>query len=274
VTDRPPPPGIDTSVAHVARVYDYMLGGTTNYDVDRRAAELAAAPVGGMEAIRFATRSNRAFLGRAVRYLATEAGVQQFLDVGTGLPTEQNVHQVAQRHQPTARIVYVDNDPTVLSHARVLLESNPEGATSYINGDLRDPQNILLRAEATLDFAEPVGVLLFTILHTIRDDEDPWTIVAGLLDAVPPGSYLAMSHLTGDLSPRQMADSKEVLDEEMHEPFILRTHADISRFFEDTDLVDPGLVPINDWKPDDAMPAAPADITMPPPIYGAVARKT
>jgi hypothetical protein len=255
----------------VTRVYDYMLGGTTNFEVDRQAAEQAAAPMGGMAAVRFSTQSNRAFLGRAVRHLAAEAGIRQFLDVGAGLPTEQNVHQVAQRHAPSSRIVYVDRDPIVLVYAQHLLASTSEGATSYINGDLHDAQNILLRAESTLDFTEPVAVLMFTILHNVLDADDPWGIVHELMAAMPSGSHLAISHLTGDFSPKEMAEGKEVLDREMHEPFILRTRDQILRFFDGTDLVDPGLVNINRWRPDDAIPAAPNEF--PPPIYGAVGRK-
>jgi hypothetical protein len=272
VSDRQLPPEIDTGVAHVARVYDYMLGGTTNFEVDRRAAELSAAPVGGMAAVRFSTRSNRAFLGRAVRHLATELGIHQFLDVGTGLPTEHNVHQVAQAYEPTSRVVYVDNDPIVLAHAEVLLESNSEGTTSYINGDLRDPKNILLRAEAILDMSEPVAALFFTILHTIRDDEDPWGLVSHLVSALPAGSCLAITALTGDFTPEAMSRSKEVLDREMHEPFVLRTRAEITRFFDGTELIDPGLVPINDWYPDDGIPPV-TEGSMVPPIYGGIGRK-
>ena len=268
-----PSPAIDTTVAHVARVYDYMLGGTTNFEVDREAAERSAEPAGGIEAWRHSTRSNRAFLGRAVRWLAQERGIRQFLDLGSGLPTEQNVHQVAQAAAPDSRIVYVDNDPIVLAHAHALLDSDASGATSYINGDLRDPENILLRAAATLDLTEPVAVLLFTILHTIRDDEDPWGLVAEFVAAVPSGSYLAITHLTGDFNPDVMAQVKAALDDDMAEPFMLRSSDEILRFFDGTEIEPPGLVHINEWHLElsPAPPPPAGDVAA--PIYGGVARK-
>lgn len=267
------PPGIDATVAHVARVYEYMLGGKNYFEVDRLAAERSAEPAGGIEAWRHSTQSNRAFLGRAVRWLAQERGIRQFLDLGSGLPTEENVHQVAQRAALDSRIVYVDNDPLVLVHANTLLESSPEGATSYINGDLRDVKNIFLRAEATLDFAEPVAVLLFTILHTVADADDPWAIVAELVDGIVPGSYLAISHLTGDFNPEVMSQVSDALNEDMAEPFVLRTHDEIARFLDGTDLEEPGLAHINEWHLElpPAPPPQPGDVAA--PIYGGVARK-
>jgi SAM-dependent methyltransferase len=273
MTEAPSPPEIDTTTAHVTRVYDYMLGGTTNFEVDREAAERSAEPAGGIEAWRHSTRSNRAFLGRVVRWLAEERGIRQFLDLGSGLPTEQNVHQVAQQAALESRVVYVDNDPIVLAYADRLLESTSEGATAYISGDVRDPANIRLRAEVTLDFTEPVAILMFTILHTVADRDDPRRIVAELVDAVVPGSYLAISHLTGDFNPEIMGKVEESLDTDMAEPFILRTGDDILRFFEGTKIEDPGLVHINDWHLEIPPPPPPPAGDVRAPIYGGVGRK-
>jgi SAM-dependent methyltransferase len=267
------PPEVDTTVAHVARVYDYMLGGTTNFEVDRLAAERSAEPVGGMAVIRHSTRSNRAFLGRAVRWLAQERGIRQFLDLGSGLPTEQNVHQVAQETAPESRVVYVDNDPIVLAHAHTLLESSSEGSTWYINGDVRDVEEIILRAEASLDFDQPVAILLFTILHTLRDDEEPWALVAELVKAVRPGSYLAISHLTADFAPEAMRASSDRINEDMAEPFVLRTKDDILRFFTGTEMEEPGLVHINEWHLELPPEPPPPAGGIPAPIYGGVGRK-
>ena len=176
--------GLDTSVAHPARVYDYWLGGKDNFAADREAAErvLAVAP-----GLRYRVRANRAFLGRASRYLAAEAGIRQFLDIGTGIPAADNTHEVAQRAAPDARVVYVDNDPIVLLHAQALLRSTPEGATDYLQADLRDPGTILDRAATLLDFGQPVAVMLLGVLHLVQDAEDPWGIVAGLMAAMPAG---------------------------------------------------------------------------------------
>jgi hypothetical protein len=267
------PPEVDTSVAHVARVYDYMLGGTTNFAVDREAAERSAGPAGGIEAWRHSTRSNRAFLGRAVRWLVQKGGVRQFLDLGSGLPTEANVHEVAQQVARDSRVVYVDNDPIVLAHASSLLDTTSEGATAYVNGDLRDPANILLRAEATLDLAEPVAVLLFTILHTLRDEEDPWAMVAELVEAVPPGSYLAISHLSGDFNPDVMTQVSATLNEDMAEPFVLRKKDEILRFFDGVELVEPGLVHVNEWHLELSPSPPPLAGDVVAPIYAGIARK-
>ena len=176
--------GLDTSVAHPARVYDYWLGGKDNFAADREAAErvLAAAP-----GLRFRVRANRAFLGRTTRYLAGEAGIRQFLDIGTGIPTADNTHEVAQLAAPDSRVVYIDNDPIVLLHAQALLRSTPQGTTDYLQADLRDPGTILDRAAAVLDLGQPVAVMLLGILHLIQDSEDPWGIVARLMAVMPAG---------------------------------------------------------------------------------------
>ena len=182
---------IDTSVAHVARVYDYWLGGKDNFAADRLAGEQA---IQAYPDIVYSVRANRAFLARTVRYLAAEAGIRQFLDVGTGIPTANNTHEVAQSAVPGSNVVYVDNDPVVLTHARALLVSGEQGHTSYIDADLRDTERILTEAAHTLDFSQPVAIMLMAILQHIDDAEDPYTIVSTLLGAVPPGSYLTISH--------------------------------------------------------------------------------
>src|SRR5580704_5066710 len=194
--DKSARPPFDVSVANQARIYDYLLGGKDNYAADRAAVDavLKIAPEMG-----FTARANRAFLGRAVRYLAAEEGIRQFLDIGTGIPTAGNTHHVAQAAAPDSRVVYVDYDPIVLAHARALLNSSDAGATEYIDADLRDTDTILARAGRLLDFTQPVAVTMLFILHAIPDEDDPHAIVATVLDALPPGSYLALSHLGSDI---------------------------------------------------------------------------
>src|SRR5262245_54893142 len=196
-------PQLDTSIAHHARIYDYVLGGKDNYAADREAVE---ALLKIWPEMAFGMRANRAFLGRAVRYLAGEAGMRQFFDIGTGIPTAENTHQVAQAIAPVSRVVYVDYDPIVLSHARALLVSNSEGATDYIDSDLRDTDTTLAEARQLLDCTKPVAVTLIGILQAIPDTDDPHAIVATLMDAVPAGSYLAISHPGSDLLGREAQD--------------------------------------------------------------------
>ena len=238
-------PGFDTSVAHQARMYDYWLGGKDNCAADRKAAQESLAAFPGMAHL---ARANRAFLGRVIRYLAGEAGIRQFLDVGTGIPTASNTHQVAQEVAPECRVVYVDYDPVVLSHARALLTSTPEGATDYIDADLREPGDILAKAARTLDFAEPVAVTMLAILHAIGDDEDPNGIVAQIIAAVPSGSYLAISHLPSDLEPK-LAESRDRVNRLSHQQYTHRSHAEVLRFFDGLDMVEPGLVELRKWRP-------------------------
>ena len=238
--------GLDTSVAHPARVYDYWLGGKDNFAADREAAERVLAVTPGL---RWRVRANRAFLGRATRFLAADAGVRQFLDIGTGIPTEDNTHEVAQRAAPDARVVYVDNDPIVLLHAQALLRSTPQGATDYLQADLRDPGLILDRAAGVLDFGQPVAVMLLGVLHLIADSEDPWAIVAQLMAAVPPGSYLTISHPAIDIH-RAQAEAQRVYNERVATPQTLRTREQVARFFTGLDLVEPGLVQVHQWRPD------------------------
>jgi hypothetical protein len=193
-------------------------------------------------------RADRAFLGNVVRFLAGERGVTQFLDIGTGLPTADNTHDVAQRARPQARIVYVDNDPIVLAHARALLASTPEGKCGYIDADVRDADTILDRAAATLDFSKPVALMLLGMLLYVPDADDPWGIVARLLAAVPPGSYLAISHGASDIDPQRSAPFADTFNEHSAAPLTLRTRAEVTRFFGGTDLLDPGLVQIHRWR--------------------------
>jgi len=240
---------LDISVAHQARMYDYMLGGKDNFAADRAAVEewLKINPK-----MVFSARANRAFLGRAVRYLAGEAGIRQFLDIGTGIPTASNTHQVAQAIAPESRVVYVDNDPIVLSHARALLTSHPSGTTDYIDADLRDTGTILSRATESLDFTKPVAVTLLAILHVIADSDDPDAIVATLMDPLPPGSYLAVSHAGWDLRSRdtRQDEVKDLAQRMVQQQPAFRGREQVARFFAGTDLVEPGLVRVEEWRPD------------------------
>jgi hypothetical protein len=258
-------PAFDTSVAHPARVYDYWLGGKDNFAADREAAERVLAVTPGL---RFRVRANRAFLVRAVRYLAGEAGVRQFLDIGTGIPAVNNTHEVAQATAPDCRIVYVDNDPIVLAHARALLTSTGQGTTAYIDADLRNPQEILQLAERTLDFSQPVAIMLLGVLHLVQDSEDPYGIVAQLLAAAPAGSYLAISHPAIDIHSSQ-AEAQKRYNERVSTPQTMRTHAEVCRFFDGLSLVPPGVVYVHTWRPDPDTPA-PAEVTS---AHGGVGRK-
>lgn len=262
-----PPAGIDTTVVSPARMYDYWLGGKDNYAVDQEAAEQVISVFPGIVP---GVRANRAFLVRAVRYLAREAGVRQFLDIGTGLPTENNTHEVAQSIAPESRVVYMDNDPSVLVHARALLTSSPEGATAYIDGDVRDPEKILRQAAETLDFTKPVGITLLMILQLVQEAEDPYGIVARLMDAVPSGSYLVISHPAGDVDRGEIAQAYNRLNERMGDAkATLRNHAEVSRFFTGMTLVEPGLVQLHRWRPDPGAEGLEFDV----PAYAGIARK-
>ncbi|HYB88743.1 MAG TPA: SAM-dependent methyltransferase [Streptosporangiaceae bacterium] len=240
-----PSPEFDTSVAHIARVYNYWLGGKDNFAADRELAErfIAADP-----AVIAGVRANRAFLGRAVHFLVADAGIRQFLDIGTGIPTASNTHQVAQRAAPASRVVYVDNDPIVLSHARALLTSNPPGVTDYVDADLRDTATILAEAARTLDLAQPVAVMLVGIMHCVPDDDDPAGIVATLMDAIPPGSYLVISHPASDIQVEAMAAGSALLNEALAGPITFRGRAEVARLFDGLELVEPGLVSTSQWR--------------------------
>ncbi|MFS4108688.1 MULTISPECIES: SAM-dependent methyltransferase [unclassified Streptomyces] len=242
---------IDSSRAHPARVYDVFLGGKDHYPADRDAAAagLAANPRGYLD-----VRHNRDFLRRAVTAVAAEDGIRQFLDIGTGLPTSENVHQIAQRTHPDARVVYVDNDPVVLAHARALLVSSPEGRTDYLDADLRDPARILEEAAKTLDFDRPVALCLVAVLHFLPDEE-AYAIVRELVGALPSGSRLILSHLTDDLNPESIRAVQRTYTDRGF-TFVLRSHADVERFFTDNSLTlaDPSVVPVHRWRPDHAAP--------------------
>ncbi|HEU5428199.1 MAG TPA: SAM-dependent methyltransferase [Actinocrinis sp.] len=279
ITDDPPilgegllepgwaPELIDTATAHPARMYDYYLGGKDNYQVDRDAAEEVMAI---MPQTRMAARANRSFLGRAVRHLA-RLGVRQFLDIGTGIPGPGNTGEVAHLVAPDARVVYVDNDPIVLAHAEALLAKADRARTTVIGGDLRDPQAILAnpRVADVLDFTEPIAVLLVAVLHFVRDNENPYGVVSYLMDAMAPGSYLAMSHATGDFDPASAQEGVRAYTQ-AGARFVPRTRTQFAAFFEGTQLLEPGIVQVPYWQPDDGVPPEAASVWS----YGAVGRKT
>ncbi len=237
--------GIDTTVPHSARIWNYWLGGKDNYPVDRAAGDAFLKAYPGMAA---EARANRQFLARAIRYLVIEAGVRQFLDVGTGLPTADNTHEIAQRLNPACRIVYVDNDPLVLAHARALLTSTPEGVTDYVDADLREPDKILDAAASTLDFSEPIALILSAIMGPIADGEGPHAIVGRLMDRLPPGSCLMLQD--GTTVSQENADALEDYNESGAIPYHLRTTEEIARYFDGLDVVEPGVIPIQQWRPD------------------------
>jgi hypothetical protein len=265
MTSSVPTDGLDTSKAHQARVYDYWLGGKENYAADREAGNAVMQVYPGIVA---AVRAQRAFLGRAVRFLAGEAGISQFLDIGTGIPTSDNTHEVAQAVTPAARVVYVDKDPVVLAHAHALLTSGPGGITDYIDADLHETAAILDRAAATLDFARPVGVMLLGILQAIPDEDDPWEIVAQLVGAVTAGSYLVIAHPASDVLATGGEEAQRRYNQRAGEPVTLRSHAQVSRFFAGLDLAEPGVVPVDRWRPSAAV--SPRDDLA---VYGGVGCK-
>jgi predicted O-methyltransferase YrrM len=253
------------SVAHVARVYDYFLGGKDYFAVDREAAEQAMRINPDIVST---ARANRAFLVRATSFLAREAGIRQFLDVGTGMPTNNNIHEVAQSIAPDARIVYVDHDPIVLSHARALLTSAPEGATDYIEADLREPEKILAEAAHTLDFSRPVAIMLIAVLHLIVDADDPYDLVRELVDAAVPGSYVVISHVASDIDTGAMISMTNRLNELMEQQAVPRTHQEVADFFSGLDLLEPGLVRVPEWRP-----ASASDAAVRAQMWGAIGRK-
>jgi hypothetical protein len=257
---------IDTSVAHQSRIYDYWLGGKDNFAVDREAAELAIA---AYPPIVQGVRAQRAFLARAVRYLAEHEGIVQFLDIGTGLPTANNTHEVAQATAPASRVVYVDNDQMVLTHARALLTSTPRGATSYLDADLREPDKILVGAADLLDFNQPVAVLLIGILQLIPDADDPPAIVARLVDAVPPGSWLAVYHPASDIDQQRVREAVRRVNARSAGTTTLRSYDQVARFFTGLHLIEPGLVQVQRWAPGAAAPDDGAEIA----AYAGLARK-
>jgi hypothetical protein len=257
------PPSFDITRAHPARVYDYWLGGKDNYEADREAAEQV---IEVMPNILGGVRANRAFLRRAVQYLAGEAGIRQFLDIGTGLPTAENTHEVAQGIAPEARIVYVDNDPIVLAHARALLTSTPEGATAYVDADARDTGKILEAAAGILDFSQPIAVMSLLVLQYVPDEDRPQEIVSRLMDAVPPGSYLTISDTTTDIDTERVTDGTARLNARLGPAqSTLRSRAQIERYFDGLELVEPGIVPMPEWR------TVPNSLVI--PVYAGMGRK-
>jgi S-adenosyl methyltransferase len=254
---------IDTSRPHPARIYDYLLGGKDNYEVDQQAGDALAARA---PEARISVQANRAFLQRAVRYVVG-AGVRQILDIGTGLPTSPNIHETAQELAPDVRVAYVDNDPIVKAHADALLSDS--GTTSVVLADLRDPRAVVDHPDVRrlFDFDEPIALFLVAILHFITDAEKPGEIVAALRDALPAGSFLVLSHATGDLADRREAQAVYKNATASMNP---RSHADVERFFDGFELVEPGLLQVPFWRPDSPPPARSKEVG----FYGGVARKT
>jgi hypothetical protein len=258
-------PAFDTSVAHSARVYDYWLGGKDNFAADRIAAEQV---IEVRPAIRTDVRANRAFLGRAVRYLAGPAGIRQFLDIGTGLPSAGNTHEVAQAVARDSRIVYVDNDPIVLAHARALMTSTPEGVTAYIDADLRDPETILARSGLTLDLTRPMAIMLVAVLHHVPDSDDAYGIVARLRDAAPSGSHLVISHPASDVQTEKVAEVARRYNASVVTGQTRRSVTEVTAFFGDWEILEPGVTQTPAWRPD-----PPAPVTGTVPMWAGVARK-
>ncbi|MGE5286576.1 MAG: SAM-dependent methyltransferase [Micromonosporaceae bacterium] len=259
---------IDTSVAHSARIYDYLLGGKDNFAADRKAAHEAST---AFPHLATAMRENRALMRRTVAFLAGERGVRQFLDIGTGLPTSPNVHEIAQAIAPEARVVYVDNDPIVLAHARALLVSAKEGATAYIHADMREPDKILADPHllATLDLSQPVALLLFGILHFIPEKDDPYGLVARLMSALPTGSYLAAQHPSADSYPGGVSPASAYNQAGI--PYQNRTRDEFTRFFTGLELVPPGIGLMSRWRAEnESQPRPPASEVG---AYAALARK-
>ena len=267
-TDAPAPEDVDVSKAHSARVYDYFLGGKNHFAADREVADKVLAD---MPSIRTSARENRAFMGRAVRFLVEEAGIRQFLDIGTGLPTTGSAHEIAQSVEPATRVVYADNDPLVLVHAQALLTSSPEGRTAYIHADLQDPETLLADpvVREVIDFGQPVGLLLVAILHFLVDEEKPEQIIATLLDALPSGSYLVATHSTAEHAPRMAETPRSYA-----RGGIKGQHRDATDFarlaFSGLELVPPGVVLVSEWRPTTKGPRPSAGEVS---VYGGVARK-
>jgi len=264
-----PVPEIDTSKPHPARMYDYYIGGKNHFAADRALAEAALKhwPAG-----RIGLRENRRFLGRVVRFLAREAGIRQFLDIGSGLPTTSNVHEIAQAVDPSCRVVYVDSDPMVLAHARALLTSRPEGRTAYIQADLKSPADILASpaVRSVIDFGQPVALMLIAVLHFLREEDKPEAVMATLLDALPSGSYLAASHLTLEHDPVGVGGGQRAY----HKAGLPMNARDADEFaslaFSGLDLVPPGVVLVSEWRPESSAPRPTAAEVS---CYGGVARK-
>jgi O-methyltransferase involved in polyketide biosynthesis len=260
-----PSPSIDTTVPHSARIWNYWLGGKDHFDVDRAAGDEYMKAFPGVVDV---ARASRQFLIRTVKYLAGEAGVRQFLDIGTGLPTVDNTHEVAQRIAPESRIVYVDNDPMVLAHARALLTSTPEGATAYLDADVREPDRILAAARETLDFTRPIGLILSGVMGHIPDTGEARAIVARLVDGLPPGSFLSLNDGTSMVAQEEIERAQQGYDDTGAVPYNLRTPEEIASYFDGLELVEPGVVSCPQWRPD-AGTTGPAQVD----ALGGVGRK-
>ncbi|MFG2003259.1 SAM-dependent methyltransferase [Spirillospora sp. NPDC048911] len=240
-------PKIDTTRPHSARMWNYWVGGKDNYPIDREVGDKVMEIFPNIIEV---ARHSRAFLGRATRYLTQEAGIRQFLDIGTGLPTHDNTHEVAQRVAPESRIVYVDNDPLVLVHARALLTSTPGGATDYIDADVNDPQKILDGAARILDFDRPIALMMLGIMGNVIDDDEAYAIVRHFLDALPPGSYMALNDGTSVVHGSQRDEAIKAAKERGMPPYVSRTPEQIGRFFDGLEMVEPGVVTVSRWRPE------------------------
>ncbi|HXT45876.1 MAG TPA: SAM-dependent methyltransferase [Pseudonocardiaceae bacterium] len=248
---------IDPTVAHSARFWNYLLGGKDNYAIDREVANQVLAVI---PSLRDTVRAERRFLIRAVHYLAG-VGIRQFLDIGTGLPTANNTHEVAQTTSPESRVVYVDNDPLIMAHARALLTTTPEGATSYIHADIREPGVILHEAARTLDFTQPVGLILLGILNFITNTDEVHEIVNRLVAAVPSGSYLVISHPTAEIDGDAMTEAMRLWNDSGAAPIVARSSGQLVRFFDGLELLEPGVVSCSLWRPD------PSEVGVPKPVF-------
>lgn len=270
---RPPPEiEIDITTAHPARVHNYLAGGAANFAVDREAVEKAVDMLPGeLETARRAVEAMAGFQARVVRHLVVDVGVTQFLKLGTAVPAGEDIHEIAQSAAPGTRVVYVGDDPTVLAHAHSMRSSRPEGITAYVHGSLLDVDPIVEQASTTLDLARPVALLSPATMNFVADEDDPHGIVARFVDAVAPGSYLALAHSSPDVGSERMREAAEKFARLLGDPYVVRTRDQIARFFAGLDMVDPGLVPIEQWRP---APGEELDPTRRPvPLYGALARK-
>ena len=263
--DVPADPKIDISVPQSARIWNYWLGGKDNFAVDRAAGDEVLTRIPD---IALGARAERAFLMRVVRYLIAEAGIRQFLDVGTGLPTQNNTHEVAQSLDPTSRVVYVDNDPLVMVHARALLVSSPEGVSEYVQADLREPETILAAAAQTLDFDQPIALMLLGVVNHLMDDDQAYDVVARLVAAMPAGSHLVLTHSTAEIHGELMLEVMRETTERGGTPIRARDRGQIARFFDGIELLEPGVVSCSRWRPEGTGEAAPAEVY----LFGGVGR--